>query len=235
MTVGTEDTHGQEGGTLASVVYDRMRSDILNGELGPGERLRADFLRQRYAVGNSPVREALNRLSADGLVVREDQKGFRVSAVSKDDMLELAKTRNWIEEIALVQSIEQGGVAWEEDLVLAFHRLTRAIRDSDATDYAQDARWEQCHRAFHMTLIGACASRWLLQFAGQLTDQSDRYWKLAGITNTDPGNDIDEHRAIMEAAIDRRADDAVTLLQNHCQKVADLVLESKSRFFSGHA
>lgn len=219
-------------GTMASIVYDRMRNDILSGDLGPGARLRAQFLRQRYEVGNSPVREALNRLSSDGLVVREDQKGFRVSAVSKDDMLELAKTRSWIEEIALTQSIALGDVEWEEALVLAFHRLSRAIRNSDATDYAQDANWEQCHRAFHMALIGACGSRWLLNFAQQLYDQSDRYWKLAGIKNTDPGNDIDEHRTIMDAAIDRRQNDSVALLQNHCQKIADLVLSSKSYDFS---
>ena len=226
---------GLVGGTLASAVYERMRSDILCGDLSPGVRLRSEFLRQRYQVGNSPVREALNRLSTDGLVVREDQKGFRVSAVSKADMLELAKTRSWVEDIALKQSIALGDVEWEEELVLAFHRLSRAIRASDATDYGHDAEWEACHRAFHMSLINACGSRWLIGFLEQLYDQSDRYWKLAGITNNDPSNDIEEHRTIMEAAIDRRADDAVKLMENHCSKVAGLIMQSKSQYFEARA
>ena len=226
---------GSSAGTLATVVYERMRNDILSGDLGPGERLRAEFLRQRYEVGNSPVREALNRLSADRLVVREDQKGFRVSAVSRDDMLELAKTRNWVEEVALRQSIEHGGEDWEEALVLAFHRLSRAIRASEATDYGHDAHWEACHRVFHVALIAACGSRWLLAFAEQLYDQSDRYWKLAGITNTDPSGDIAEHRTMMDAALERRPEDAVKLLATHCRKVADLVLNSKSEYLSARA
>jgi len=69
----------EPAGTLASSVYDRLRGDILSGSLPPGEKLRTEALRSRYEVGNSPIREALNRLSADGLVTREDQKGFRVA------------------------------------------------------------------------------------------------------------------------------------------------------------
>jgi DNA-binding GntR family transcriptional regulator len=93
-------------GTLASSVYDRLRYDILSGALPPDEKLRTEALRDRYGVGNSPLREALNRLSADGLVTREDQKGFRVATVSRADLEELVKTRCWLEEIALRQSIE---------------------------------------------------------------------------------------------------------------------------------
>ena len=87
----------EPAGTLASSVYDRLRGDILSGSLPPGEKLRTEALRARYEVGNSPIREALNRLSADGLVTREDQKGFRVAAASRADLEELVKTRCWLE------------------------------------------------------------------------------------------------------------------------------------------
>ena len=98
----------EPAGTLASSVYDRLRGDILSGSLPPGEKLRTEALRARYEVGNSPIREALNRLSADGLVTREDQKGFRVAAASRADLEELVKTRCWLEQIALRESIANG-------------------------------------------------------------------------------------------------------------------------------
>ena len=80
------------GGTIASSIYERMRRDILDGLLKPGEKLRMHVLRDRYEVSGSPIREALNRLSSDCLVVREDLKGFRVRAVNKTELLELIKT-----------------------------------------------------------------------------------------------------------------------------------------------
>src|SRR3990172_5019394 len=80
-------------GTLASSVYERLRQDVLTGELLPGHKLRIDALRLRYGVGASPVREALNRLVSEGLVTLEDQKGFRVAPVSLDELRELTHTR----------------------------------------------------------------------------------------------------------------------------------------------
>ncbi|MBL4908219.1 MAG: GntR family transcriptional regulator, partial [Sneathiella sp.] len=84
--------------TLATSVYDRIRQDILTGVLTPNKKLRTDELRELYDAGNSPIREALNRLSSDGFVVREEQRGFHVAAVSRTELQELVKTRCWIEE-----------------------------------------------------------------------------------------------------------------------------------------
>lgn len=214
------------GGTLASSVYDMLRDDILSGELEPGEKLRVEFLRERYGVGNSPVREALNRLSADGWVIREDQKGFSVSTVSKDDLLELIKTRCWLEEIALRESIRLGGDQWEEAIVLAFHRLSRAPRSASETAYVRNPDWENLHRTFHMSLIAACESRWLYGFCEQLSDRADRYRQLAARVAYSKRNELEEHRAIMDAAVNRRADEAVELLFAHYRKTANIIVES---------
>ena len=62
--------------TLASSVYNQILDDILNGKLKPGFKLRLESLKTDYNVGNSPLREALNRLSANGMVVREENKGL---------------------------------------------------------------------------------------------------------------------------------------------------------------
>ena len=203
----------QSAGTLASSVYDRLRGDILCGALPPDEKLRTEALRERYGVGNSPIREALNRLSADGLVTREDQKGFRVAAASRDDLIELAKTRCWLEAIALSESIENGGDEWEESVVLQFHRLSRVRRSSSEETYVVNPEWEARHRAFHMALLSACGSRWLLQYCAQLNDQADRYRQLAIVVSYPKRNELVEHEAIMKAATDRDADEAVRQLR----------------------
>lgn len=201
-----------------------MRDDVLTGSLKPGEKLRADFLRDRYDVGTSPVREALNRLAADGLVVHEDQRGFRVSSVSKAELVELIMTRCWLEEIALGESIANGDAAWEEGIVLAFHRLSRVPRSASETSYAINSEWEKLHRDYHLALITACGSRWLLGFCDQLNDQTHRYRQIAAHVDDPRRNEIDEHRAIMDAAIARDRERAVGLLKEHFTRTSDLII-----------
>ena len=216
--------------TLASSVYDRLRGDILSGSLLPGEKLRTEALRARYEVGNSPIREALNRLSADGLVTREDQKGFRVAAASRADLEELVKTRCWLEQIALRESIANGDDDWEEGLVLSFHRLSRVRRSSSADHYSVNPDWERLHRAFHLALLSACGSRWLLQYCAQLNDQADRYRQLAIVVSYPRRNELDEHEAMMKAATARDADEGISLLMAHYERTAGIIRESISEF-----
>jgi len=215
-----------QSGTLASSVYDQLRDDLLSGRLKPGEKLRAEYLRERYNVGNSPIREALNRLSADGLVVREDQKGFHVSSVSKEDLAELVKTRCWLEETALRESISNRNVEWEERLVLAFHRVSRVPRSANESSYASNPEWERLHADFHRVMISACGSRWLLAFCDQLRDQADRYRQLAASASFRQRNEGDEHRAIMDAAINGDPDRAVELLKSHYSRTLEIIDES---------
>jgi DNA-binding GntR family transcriptional regulator len=225
----TSDSPGKPdsvAGTLASSVYDMMRQDILKGDLPPGEKLRVEYLRDRYGVGASPIREALNRLSVDGVVMRVDQKGFRVAEVSVIELDELIKTRCWLEETAIRESIAVGDDAWEEQLVLAFHRLSKTPRSADQVTYAINPDWEVLHRAFHLALIGACGSRWLLSYCEQLNDLADRYRQLAVRVTYPRRNELDEHQAIMDAAVNRNADGAVEVLMDHYRRTADIIRDS---------
>ena len=220
-------------GTLASSVYDRLRSDILSGVLPPDEKLRTEALRARYGVGNSPIREALNRLSADQLVTRVDQKGFRVAAASRDALEELVRTRCWLEEIALRESVRNGGDDWEETVVLQFHRLSRVPRSSNEGALASNPEWDMRHRAFHMSLISGCDSRWLMQFCNQLGDQAKRYRQLALVVSYPRRNELAEHEAIMKAATGRDADAAVDLLLAHYNRTATIIKDAIPEFGNG--
>jgi DNA-binding GntR family transcriptional regulator len=225
----TVDSRPSTATTLTSAVYERLRRDVLVGRLRPGEKLRIEALRATYEVGASPLREALNRLSAEGLVVQEDQRGFRVSPVSLDDLKELTRTRCWLNEIALRESIARGDTAWEERVVLTHHRLARTPVYSDASSKL-DSEWERRHREFHAALISACGSRWLTAFCESLFDQADRYRYLSVYAH-EHRDFVGEHRAIMEAALAHNAESAVRLLIEHISKTAELVrsLEAEAK------
>src|SRR3984893_18960689 len=119
----------EEGASVAvtrtRAIYEQLRREIIQGALLPGEKLRIEALRTRYNVGGTPLREAMNRLSTEGLVAQSEQRGFRVTPVSADDLLELTRTRCWVNEVALRESIARGGRDWEEQVLLALHRLSR--------------------------------------------------------------------------------------------------------------
>jgi GntR family transcriptional regulator, carbon starvation induced regulator len=209
--------------TLASAVHERIREDILSATLLPGEKLRMEALRERYEVGGSPLREALNRLVAEGLVTQEDQKGFRVSSVSIDELQELTRTRRLINETALREAIRNGDAAWEEGILLAYHRMMRGHAAK-----VQGAEREKLHREFHRAIIAGCASRQLMQFSHHLFEQARRYQMLSISPAATPRDGHKEHRLIMEAVLARDLDRAVLLLNEHVNLTERLVLELNS-------
>ena len=221
-----DKSHDRAGAeTLASIAYQRLREDIINAKHTPGGKLRVQELCGRYALGPSPIREALNRLSRDGLVTLNDRRGFSVTPLSRGHLEELTKTRCWLNELALRKSIAAGDAAWEESVVLAYHRLTRIPRylDAEPGDKVYNPAWELAHRAFHSTLIAACGSRWLIGFCEQLFDAADCYRHLSRVSSLKRLQRRDEHQQMVDAVTRRDADAAVGLLMGHFTRTAELV------------
>jgi DNA-binding GntR family transcriptional regulator len=212
--------------TLASTLYDQLRSDLLDGVLAPGSRLAIEALCERYVASPTPLREALNRLTADGLVQRREQRGFAVAAISQNDLLEITRTRCWLEEIALRESIADGRGDWEERVLLAHHRLHRIPRSLEEARFDDNPEWEPQHRQFHRTLLSACGSRWLLGFCDQLADQHYRYRRISASRAFNRRDVRHEHEELMHAALARDADLAVACLKAHLERTAALVLEN---------
>ena len=221
--IGLGDNSAPEGASsesMTSRAYMRLREDIISGALEPGRKLKIEELRRKYDVGTSPIREALSLLTSDHFVERNDQRGFRVSEVSAEEFEELLKTRCWLEERALRESIANGSSAWEERVVLANYRLSRIPRSSDSDHFVGNKDWETQHKHFHMTLISECGSSMLLKFCDQLYDQNVRYRQLSG-SKAYPKRDIaEEHNAICDSVLARDADLAAELLIKHYQRTS---------------
>ncbi len=216
--------------TLTSAVFERLRKDILAARLVPGQKLNIAHLSKGFGVSLAATREALSRLVADGLVQASDQRGFRVTPVSPADLEDITRTRIDIEGLALRRSIELGGAEWVKDVETAFADLLAVPYRDPADPRVHNEAWLVRHRHFHRALVSACGSVWLLRFRDALYEQSERYRQLS--IPRDPGlRDVDaEHREIVEAALRRDADAAVTALAAHFARTADFV---KARPYPG--
>jgi GntR family transcriptional regulator, carbon starvation induced regulator len=189
--------------SLAAQVFDRLRADIIACRLPPGARLRLEALRERYGAGASPAREALMRLAAEGLVVLEQNRGFRVSPISPAHLLDLTANRIEIEALALRWAMERGGVAWEAEVLGAFHRLRRQAKSAPEQPGQIAEGWKLEHRAFHRALVAGCGSPLLLSIRDALFDQVERYVALSITRRSVPRDDVAEHDEPRALAINR--------------------------------
>jgi DNA-binding GntR family transcriptional regulator len=203
--------------TFAQAVQAQIAEDILCGRLKPGVRLRLLTLCESYEVSMSPLREALSALAGRGLVAQEGQRGFRVAAATPEDLHDIVETRIHIETLALKLSIEFGGDEWEAGILAAHHRLERRQRSDDLL---VDPLWEKLHRAYHVSLISACGLPRLVEFYATLTDNFDRYRRLAVQIGGRHPRPKAVHGAIVKAALARDSDRAMKLMAGHVRDSA---------------
>lgn len=198
--------------TGSSRIFDILRRDLVNGRFEAGEKIAISALRDRYQVGLSPLREALNRLAAYGLLIQENQRGFRVPRLDREELDDIAEMRRQLEGMALERAIQHGDAEWESELLAAAHRLKRA--DLAATEVDQ---WELLHARYHRTLVAPCGSVWLLRFIEQLHDQFDRYRRMApGVPEIRRTLDA-QHGELVELALNRDVTGARALLEHHIE------------------
>ena len=185
-----------------------------------------------HGVSLGAVREALSRLGAEGLVIPEAQKGYYVSPLSIDELLDLTEARAEIERIALVRSVERGDLDWETCLVAAWHRLSRlderARRNGgEAPDQQVLDQWWVAHSGFHRALVAACGSDKLLQIRFHLFELAERYRRFSAPIADEKKRDVPaEHRAMFDAAVARNAPLAGQLIAEHLRSTASLIVNS---------
>jgi DNA-binding GntR family transcriptional regulator len=212
--------------TLTEDIYQRLRGDVLACRLVPGQKLNIEELCDSLAAGSSAVREALSRLTADGFVILEPQRGFRVAPLSLEELRDLTNVRCQIEGECLRDAIEHGDIEWETNLIAALHRLSRTPERAPGDTKRCNDAFVVAHAAFHRAVVAACASPWLLRIREQLFAQSERY-RLLSMPLAQIVRDLEaEHSGIAKAAIARRADEAVERMTAHLQLTANIILTS---------
>jgi DNA-binding GntR family transcriptional regulator len=204
-------------GSLTQATYERIRLDILECRLRPAERLKIGDICNALSVSLGAVREALSRLTSEGLVTAEPQRGFRVAPISAADFEDCAHTRSEIEQLCLRTAIARGDLAWEAHVVAAFHRLIGTPREPDIRTGQPDEAWAYAHEDFHEALASACGSPRLLAIRHLQHLHYERYRRHAlPFTDRLRLDEIDrDHRALTDAAVARDTDRALAIMARH--------------------
>jgi DNA-binding GntR family transcriptional regulator len=189
---------------LKSRLYHRLLMDIIVGRLQPNEQLDENALAKRYGGGLAGIREALARLSLEGLVVRRARVGTSVAA------LDMIGAREAFEARCLVE-VHCAGLAAEHasDTEIAQIRATLADGEQLIAEN-DDAALAAMDEAFHVAVASASHNRTLAKMVVTLHHQTARYWLYAmrAPSAEDGLVALNEHRALAEAVASRRPDKA---------------------------
>ena len=215
--------------TVSEQAFQALRLDVLSGRHVPESKLKVDALQQQYGFSSSPLREALNRLVQEGLVKADERRGFRVAAMSPDDLADITKMRLMLDVTALHESIQHGDDTWEANILASFHRLEKIESRLPQGPVVLDAEWSQRHRDFHMSLIAACPSERQLAWSMSLFDQAERYRHL-WLTQTVFSEQAlelkrQEHAALVDAILARDAKRASAMMHSHLMTPVPIIAQ----------
>ncbi len=210
--------------------YDELRDAIVEARHAPGEKLRIDHLSRELGVSSGAIREALSRLTAEGLVIAEPQKGFVVAPISRRDLLDLTDVRIQVEGQCLAESIANGDLDWEGRVLSAHHKLSSLgeAYKNIATPEAQ--QWHRLHQDFHNQLASACENRWWLRLRHQLYIQSERYRRLSGPADESDRDIVGEHNLIADTTLARDTEAALRHMKDHLGRTTEILLTSRIPF-----
>lgn len=210
-------------GSAGEQAYERIRADIIFGRLRPGQRLTLEKLRPTYGVGISTLREILSRLTPEGLVTAEGQRGFQVAPCSAENLSEIAALRLLLEKHALALSFQAGDMDWEGRVVAAHHKLARLEKSLLAGDESRTQQWKRYDWEFHQALVSACGSKALLDLHSGIYDRYLRYQMVFVIFRGRVA--ADEHKLLLDCALNRDSDQACAVLTRHIQGCLDFAFE----------
>lgn len=201
-----------------------LRRDVTFGVFEPGQKLKLEELQTRYGFSSSPLREALSKLSQEGLVRADERKGFRVAEMSRADLQDITRMRLMLDVQALQSAMQAGDAEWEATVVAAHYKLDKLERALPEGPVVLDEVWVSTHRAFHLSMLGGCESPRLLQWCANLFDQAERYRQFSARHRKTNRRKAAEHRRLMETVIKRDIPTACQLLGDHISSTQHNVL-----------
>ncbi|MCW3007492.1 MAG: GntR family transcriptional regulator [Solirubrobacterales bacterium] len=182
----------------------------MEGTLRGDRPLRARDFAEQWSVSETPVREAFQRLAAEGFLVHTSHRGVRVAPISPDELAELYDLRVVLEPMALGRSLERADEEWLESLRTTFDRMQEIATTAPDDRAAYDA----AHREWHYALISKAGNSWWPRTVRLLRDQCERYWVLS-LEPRDIEEISREHERIQEASVACRVHEATRLLTDH--------------------
>lgn len=205
--------------TKSSFIYQRLKQNILDGRLKPGEKLAASKLAHSFGVSVIPLREAFNLLIAEGLLTNIPHRGTYVTEI------EVSR----LKEIFPIAAVLEGYAAREAAVLLRqkdFHSLSKLLQQMEqARTNHEYARMSDLHREFHMTIYRASANQHLLKLIDDLWQRSARP-RVFGLVPVRAFQSIQEHAQILEALKRRDKSEAERLIIQQKNKASRAIIRT---------
>jgi len=193
-------------------LVESLRQDIVRHRYEPGSRLPMVELCEELGVGLSDMHKAIGELAANRFVTSDTQRGVRAAEISRADLEDLTQARLGIETLAVRSAIENATDDSDAQIVGAFYNLSRAQVFDDPENSVFSETYRERHRVFHETIVERCSSTWLKRFRYVLFVHAERYQALSvRYRDRNPAH-REQHKAIMDAVLERNTDLAVSLI-----------------------
>ena len=214
-----------KGQSMTLRAYDLLRTEILTGALAADAKINISDTVQRSGLSLGAVREALSRLTSEGLTTAETNKGFRVAAISLADLEDLTRTRVMIECACLESAIANGGLSWESGIVSTVFELRRTPM-LIGNPQQVNTEWTMTHGRFHAALVAGCDSPWLLRLRALLYDQAERY-RIATMPFDRAQRNLEaEHQELADLTLKRDAAKATAAMRDHLLRTKRILIEA---------
>jgi DNA-binding GntR family transcriptional regulator len=200
-----------DNGTLSDRVYESLREDILSNNLPPETPLHEAAIANAFEVSRGPVREALRRLGAEGLVSVIPRRGAVVSSLTPEEFLDAYRVREALEVLAVRLATPQ---LTKEDLELLENLHEQMIDYADAGDVEG---FFAANAAFHALAIDRSGNKTLQEIYHPLITQMRRFYQSSMSLRGGMTRSCEEHERILQAMKDGKADEAARLLSEHIQ------------------
>jgi|SRR5579871_968267 len=206
--------------SLADVAYRQVREAILGGVLGPGEPIGQADVANRIGTSRVPLREALQRLEAEGLVVLRPRRGYVVTSLDPDDIIDIFDIRMVLEERAGYLATLRATPAD----VAAVRELLDAMEGMSVTNAQEAALFAERNRRFHERLFAASGRRQLCRVMTMLRTNVERYIRIGATIAGDLDKTRDDHHRIFDAFRRGDARRVGRLCREHCEATCDRLL-----------
>lgn len=200
---------------VEDAAYERLREEIVDGELHPGARLVEADLVSSLGVSRPMVRAALARLQHEGLVIREPHRGARVRHVTVDEAVEIVQCRATLEALAVRHAAARATTA-DVDALRAIHDEMRAkIAGGDLLGYSE------CNARFHARILDASRHQTAQRLVVGLRAQIVRFQFRTILVPGRPQQSLAEHERILKALACRDGDAAAAAMEAHLTHVVE--------------
>ncbi len=201
----------------------KILSDIVEGHLFPGLKIKIRELSEKYQTGPTSIREALSRLIETKLVKKVENCGFQIAPFTEKEVRDIHKTSAEIEVLALKLAIENGDDAWEADIVAKLYQLEK-IENKNLVNFAQ---WAKLNDEFHKSLVVGCGSSCLMEIRDNFHHRFKRYIKMAFDVHKDSLSlNFKEHKALADLVLKRNSIEACKMLRHHFMDSLDDIIKN---------